>query len=120
MKVVITPRAEAFMRRMVRMGGARPGYGFRLVVSPGGCSGLTARFDVAEGSPGDIVLEADGFRIFLPAESGAQLDGATVDFAETPIEAGFTFVLPNAPSACSTAAAPPMATVTLESIRRGG
>ena len=39
MDITITPAAQKFMRRMVRFGGDGA-TGFRLLVSPGGCSGL--------------------------------------------------------------------------------
>ena len=91
MNVTITPAAEKFIKRMIRFGGG-PGSGFRLVVSPGGCSGLAADFDV-EAAPraGDAVLDRNGMRLFLPAESRLLLDGVTIDFAETPTQSGLLF-----------------------------
>ena len=45
MDITITPAAQKFMRRMVRFGGDGA-TGFRLLVSPGGCSGLASEFTV--------------------------------------------------------------------------
>jgi iron-sulfur cluster assembly protein len=103
MNFTVTPAAEKFIRRMLRFDGGA-GSGFRLAVSPGGCSGLSAEFDV-EATPrsGDKVFELDGMRFFLPAESRLLLDGVTIDFAETPTESGFVFHDPKASSCgCST------------------
>ncbi|MGA2878426.1 MAG: iron-sulfur cluster biosynthesis family protein [Bryobacteraceae bacterium] len=91
MNIVITPAAEKFIRRMIRFGGV-PGGGFRLAVSPGGCSGLAAEFSV-ERDPraGEAVLEHNGLKLFLPVESRLLLDGVTVDCADTPTESGLVF-----------------------------
>lgn len=115
MNVTITPAAEKFIRRMVRFGGA-PGCGFRLAVTPGGCSGLAAEFDV-EPLPreGDAVWEHNGLKLFLPAESRLLLNGVTIDFAETPTQSGLVFHDPNAKgSTCGSSL--PM--VSLESMLR--
>jgi iron-sulfur cluster assembly accessory protein len=119
--VTVTPAAEKFMRRMVRFSD-HPGGGFRLTVSPGGCSGLASEFSV-EGTPrgGDSELAVNGLRVFLPAESRLLLDGVTIDFADTPTQSGLSFVNPNAAACgCSTSDSPKpaLATVSLASIRR--
>ncbi len=121
-KVTVTPAAEKFMRRMVRFS-TNPAGGFRLTVAPGGCSGYTSEFTV-EAAPqgGDAELAINGLRVFLPAESRLMLDGVTVDFAETPTQAGLTFFNPNAEACgCSTAGdskPPAQASVSLSSIKR--
>jgi len=91
MNIALTPAAEKFIRRMLRFGGS-PGCGFRLAVSPGGCSGLAADFSVEnEPRAGEAAVEINGVRLFLPAESRLLLEGVTVDFAETMTESGFVF-----------------------------
>ncbi len=120
--MTVTPAAEKFMRRMVRFSTAPEG-GFRLTVTPGGCSGYASEFSV-ESAPhaGDAELQVNGLRMFLPAESRLMLDGVTVDFADTPTQSGLTFFNPNAAACgCSTADAaqpPAQATVSLSSIKR--
>ncbi len=96
MNITITSAAEKFMRRMIRFGGGAD-CGFRLVVSPGGCSGLASEFSV-ETAPraGDAVVEHNGMKLFLPAESRLLLDGVTIDFADTPTESGLVFHDPKA------------------------
>ena len=120
--VTVTPAAEKFMRRMVRFS-EHPAGGFRLSVAPGGCSGYTSEFSV-EAAPrgGDAELAVNGLRVFLPAESRLLLDGVTVDFADTPLQSGLSFINPNAAScACSSsgdAKPPATASVSLASIKR--
>jgi iron-sulfur cluster assembly protein len=96
----ITPRAEKFMRLMVRADGG-PGAGFRLVVTPGGCSGLSADMSVrAEPVSGDAVVETSGLRLFLPAESRILLEGVTIDFVDGADKTGLVFHDPKA-TCCS-------------------
>lgn len=91
MNFTMTPAAQKFMRMMLRADGAA-GSGFRLAVSPGGCSGLAADISViAAPLPGDAVVERDGVKLFLPAESRLLLDGVTIDFADTPLQTGLVF-----------------------------
>jgi iron-sulfur cluster assembly accessory protein len=83
MNTRLTLAAEAFIRRMVRFA-AGPMPGFKLKVSPGGCSGLATEFDLAGELQGnDLVWEHQGLRIFLDPESRELLEGATVDFTES-------------------------------------
>ena len=120
--VTVTAAAEKFMRRMVRFS-EHPAGGFRLSVAPGGCSGYTSEFTVeSEPQKGDGELSVNGLRVFLPAESRLLLDGVTVDFAETPLQSGLSFINQNAETCgCSSAgpAKPPaQASVSLSSIKR--
>ncbi|HTV33434.1 MAG TPA: iron-sulfur cluster assembly accessory protein [Methylocella sp.] len=98
MNLNITPAAEKFIRLMLRADGA-PGSGFRLTVSPGGCSGLTAEISVLrDPPPGDAIVERNGVKLFLPAESRLLLDGVTIDFADTASQTGLVFHDPKAKS----------------------
>jgi iron-sulfur cluster assembly protein len=123
MNITITDKAASFMRRMIRFNGGTANTGFRLVVSPGGCSGFNSSFTVeAAPLPGDAILDNNGVKVFLPAESRILLEGVTVDFADTAMSTGLSFINPNAQScACSSASAgapPQSATVSIASIQR--
>jgi iron-sulfur cluster assembly protein len=123
MNITITEKAGTFMKRMIRFGGGAAGSGFRLVVTPGGCSGLSSEFTV-EAAPleGDAVVESNGIRVFLPAESRILLDGVTIDFSDSAMSTGLSFINPNAQACgCSSAGAsapPQTATVSIASIQR--
>lgn len=122
MNIAITPAAEKFIRRMIRFSAA-PGGGFRLALTAGGCSGLAAEFEVeSEPRPGDAVLDYNGMKLFLPAESRLLLDGVTVDFADTPLESGLVFRDPKSTgSSCGTSAkAPELVTLGTLGVRRQG
>lgn len=104
MSFTVTPEAERFIRLMLRADGG-PQSGFRLAVSPGGCAGLSADISVLNGpAPGDAVVERNGIKLFLPAESRLLLDGVTIDFADTATQTGLVFHDPKG-ATCSTAAA---------------
>jgi iron-sulfur cluster assembly accessory protein len=80
---------------MIRFANVPESGGFRLAVSPGGCSGLAAEFDVvSEPRTGDVVLVHNGLRLFLPAESRLLLEGVTIDCTDTPADSGFVFYDP--------------------------
>lgn len=120
----VTPAAAKFIRRMVRFSD-HPGGGFRLTVTPGGCSGYSAEFSV-EAAPrsGDSEVRVDDLCLYLPAESRLMLEGVTVDFAETPTSSGLSFINPRA-GACgcssSAPASPPAeASVAVSAIVRRG
>jgi iron-sulfur cluster assembly protein len=99
--LTITPAAEKFVRRLLRFDGG-PGSGLRLQVSPGGCSGLSAEFNVSDKpASGESTHVANGLTFFLGAESRVLLQGVTMDFVETPTSSGFKFHDPKNVSTCS-------------------
>jgi len=101
MDFTLTPAARKFIRLMLMADGG-PGSGFRMAVSPGGCSGLNADISVlAEPAPGDAVVEREGLKFFLPAESRLLLDGVTVDFTDTAAKTGLVFHDPKATGTCA-------------------
>ncbi|WP_290642562.1 iron-sulfur cluster assembly accessory protein [Aquabacterium sp.] len=120
----VTPAAEKFIRRMVKFSGLPASAGFRLTVTPGGCSGFNSEFTVeAQPAAGDEVADVNGIRVFLPAESRLILNGVIVDFADTPTKSGLTFFNPSAaPCACSSSGdsastAPAMTKIEIGSIK---
>jgi iron-sulfur cluster assembly protein len=91
LNMTITPAADKFVRRMLRFDGG-PMSGLRLSVAPSGGSGLSCQFAVAdELDVGETVLEVNGLRFFLLAESRSLLRGVTMDFQETATSSGFQF-----------------------------
>jgi iron-sulfur cluster assembly accessory protein len=78
------------------------GYGLRVFISGGSCSGL--QYGLAfenKTEEGDFVFESQGMRVYLDSQSALYLDGATVDFVEGPQGSGFKIENPNAVSGCS-------------------
>jgi len=104
MEIDFTPSAEKFIRRLIMFDGP-PGAGLRLLVTPGGCSGMSAEFSVAAApGEGEQVFTKGPVKLFLPAQSRLLLDGVTVDFVETPTSSGLKFIDPKAKACgCSSA-----------------
>jgi iron-sulfur cluster assembly accessory protein len=101
LNLTITPAADKFVRRVLRFDGGLDS-GLRLEVVRDS-SGLSAQFDVADAPlAGETVLEQNGLRFFLPAESRLLLQGVTMDFQETAAMSGFKFYEPSQVSTCGT------------------
>ena len=78
-----------------------------MLVSPGGCSGLSALFDV-EAAPraGDQEFVVEGVKFFLPAESRLLLNDVTIDFSDLPTGGGLVFHDPKNTGSCKSSSAP--------------
>ena len=61
----------------------KPGYGLRVAVQGGGCSGFQygLTFDNEE-KPNDNVLEIDGLKVYVDAMSGMYLEGVKIDLSQ--------------------------------------
>lgn len=77
------------------------GYGLRVAVTSGGCSGFSYGLDFEkETKPGDVVLEMDGLKIYMNESSAKHLKGTTIDYESGLQAAGFKFINPNATGTC--------------------
>ncbi len=78
-------------------GEKKSGYGLRVRVFGGGCSGPQYQLGLEEKEiQGDQVLESNGLKLFLDPETLTALDGGTLDFIEGPQGSGFKISNPNA------------------------
>ena len=73
----------------------------RMGVRGGGCSGMSyvLEFDSEKG-PHDKEFEIDGVKVVVDKKSYLYLNGTTLDYVRQGLTGGFTFVNPNAKSAC--------------------
>ncbi len=95
MNIIVSPAAETFMRRMVRLNNSA-GAGFRLTVAEGGCAGFTPQFSIEAGPhAGDGTLDVNGLNVFLPLASCALLEGATIGFRDGAMASGLAIINPN-------------------------
>ena len=79
----------------------KEGWGLRVGVAPGGCSGYSYELAFEEKErEDDKVLDQDGVKLFVDKESYNMLNGVKVDFVNTLNESGFKFSNPNAKSGC--------------------
>ena len=77
------------------------GYGLRMRVMGGGCSGLTYNLNIEkESNDKDHVLITNGLRVYIDRKSLVYLNGIELDYVETLTESGFKFNNPNAKKTC--------------------
>ena len=98
--VTLTDKAVEMVKDAMQREGLA-GYGIRIGVMGGGCSGFQYSMDF-ENVPkdGDVTMEQDGVRLFVDAMSSMYLQGVTVDYVVGLQGAGFKFNNPNAKSTC--------------------
>lgn len=88
--------------RSAMSGAAETVGGLRIMVEAGGCAGFKYTMGlVREAQPQDAVIERNGVKVFVDAQSQALLAGTTIDFVVALQGSGFTFDNPNARSSCS-------------------
>jgi iron-sulfur cluster assembly accessory protein len=77
------------------------GWGIRVGVVGGGCSGFQYSMDFEkESKDGDMTFEQDGIRLYVDPMSSMYLQGVTIDYVVGLQGAGFKFTNPNARSTC--------------------
>lgn len=77
------------------------GEGIRLGVKTTGCSGLSYVLEfVDKPDTNDLVIEQDGFKIFVDPKSNIYLTGMTVDYKKQGLNEGFEFINPNEKARC--------------------
>lgn len=97
----VTEKAIKEIKKIMGENKIPEGYGLRVGVKGGGCSGLTYTlgFDPDE-RPGDNVIEKDGVKIFIDMKSGLYLTGTEIDYTDGLTGRGFVFNNPKAVKTC--------------------
>ena len=79
----------------------KEGYGLRVAVQGGGCSGFQYGLTYEEAQQeNDAVLEFDGLRVFVDAMSNIYLKEVTIDYVDGLMESGFKINNPKATGTC--------------------
>jgi len=98
--VVLTDKAVEMVKDAMQREGLA-GYGIRIGVQGGGCSGFQYSMDFEEkAKDGDITLEQAGIKLYVDSMSSMYLQGVTVDYVQGLQGAGFKFNNPNAKNTC--------------------
>ncbi|MAT57856.1 MAG: iron-sulfur cluster insertion protein ErpA [Ignavibacteriae bacterium] len=100
-EIQITEKAAKQVQKVMEENNIEKGYGLRVGVKGGGCSGLTYQlgFD-ASPKDGDTVIEKDGIKLFIDGKSLFYLMGTVLDFSDGLNGKGFVFNNPNAKKTC--------------------
>jgi iron-sulfur cluster assembly accessory protein len=79
----------------------KEGFGLKLYVFPGGCSGYQYGMDFEEKpKETDIVIEQHGLKLFIEKKSLDFVKGASIELVESDTGIGFRIENPNAGCGC--------------------
>lgn len=99
--VHITAGAVAYAKTRLEKRGT-PNAAVRLGIKGGGCSGFSYVIEFSDEEPKarDTVTECDGVRFYVDKKSLIYLNGSTLDYVNTVMFRGFTFLNPQEASKC--------------------
>lgn len=99
--VLLTDAAAVKVKSLIEAEG-RDDLALRIAVQPGGCSGMRYQlfFDDRQ-LDGDALADFGGVKVVVDRMSIPYLMGATIDFADTIEQQGFTIDNPNAQNSCA-------------------
>ena len=99
--VLLTDQAATKVKSLIENEG-RDDLALRIAVQPGGCSGMRYQlfFDDRQ-MDGDVRQDFSGVTVVVDRMSVPYLMGATIDFADTIEQQGFTIENPNAQNSCA-------------------
>jgi len=96
----VTDKAIDYIKK-IRQAEGKAGYGLRVGVRSGGCSGLNYVLEFEkEPLANDHVLEFDDVKIFVDVFSAMYLQGTVLDYSDGLNGSGFVFNNPNAKRSC--------------------
>ena len=98
--VTLTPKAAIALKALLVKKEAAPTAGLRLAIERGGCAGLAYTMRVSEAEEGDTLVELDGARVLVAADSMENLSGSVLDYSDSLSDAGFKITNPNAARSC--------------------
>lgn len=98
--ITVTDSAVKQLQAIMREHSSETGKGLRIFVESGGCAGLQYGMNLDEAKEGDEVIEREGVKVFIDAESSRYMQGSTIDYADGLSGAGFKINNPNAVRSC--------------------
>ncbi|RMG30766.1 MAG: iron-sulfur cluster assembly accessory protein [Methanobacteriota archaeon] len=98
--ITVTEKAAQQLQKLMQLEG-KEGYGLRVGVKSGGCSGLSYYMEFVEKPlPNDQEIEVDGVKIYVDVFSAMYLNGSQLDYTDGLNGAGFVWNNPNAQRTC--------------------
>jgi iron-sulfur cluster assembly accessory protein len=99
--VTITSKAVEMVKITREQEGIDPGFGLRVAVRGGGCSGFEYALDFEnQARPNDLCYDQSGLTLYVDAVSARYLNGTSIDYVLGATGAGFKFNNPNAVGTC--------------------
>ena len=100
-EINVTEKAVKEIKRIMVESNVPEGYGLRIGVRGGGCSGLTYTLGFDEkANESDTVIESGAVRLFVDGKSLFHITGTELDFTDGLTGKGFIFNNPNASRTC--------------------
>ena len=97
-EITLSDRAAEKIRQL--LAGNSDEKGVRLRVVAGGCSGFEYKMAIDAPAAQDRIIEKNGARILLDANSVVHLNGTELDYKDDLMQSGFIFINPNVKSTC--------------------
>ena len=98
--ITLTETALSQLRRIMTEQNVPQGYGLRIGVKGGGCSGFSYILGFDELKEKDQVYEIEGLPVYIERSHGMYLLGMEIDWHEGLNNRGFVFNNPNATDTC--------------------
>jgi iron-sulfur cluster assembly accessory protein len=74
--------------------------GLRLAVEKGGCAGMQYSMTIGAAGANDLIVERDGARLFVDADSLKWLENCVIDYEDSLSGAGFRVKNPSSVRSC--------------------
>lgn len=98
--VLLSDKAASEIRNIMEQKKLPDGFGLRVGVRGGGCSGMSYMLGFDRKREHDLQFELDGISVYMDRRHGLYLMGTTIDFQDGLDARGFTFENPNATQTC--------------------
>lgn len=98
--ITLTPKAAEELHKLLASRAKSEQSGLRLCVRRGGCAGWQYEMQVSEPEAEDFIIESNGARVIVAADSKERLKGCEVDFSDDLTDAGFKIHNPQASRSC--------------------
>lgn len=98
--IEMSSTAAQEIRKIMQTKKIPDGYGLRVGVKGGGCSGMSYVLGFDKERQHDSQFDIDGIRVFMDKRHGLYLMGTTIDYHDGLNARGFTFDNPNATETC--------------------
>ena len=98
--ITLTPKAADELRKLLASRAKSAHSGLRLSVRRGGCAGWQYEMQVADPQADDCIIESEGARVIVAADSKERLKGCEIDYSDDLTDAGFKIHNPQASRSC--------------------
>ena len=98
--VLLSPRASEEVKKILTTQSIPEGYGLRVGVRGGGCSGMSYVLGFDKLREHDMTFDFKGITLYIDKRHGLYLMGTTIDYHDGLNARGFTFDNPNATQTC--------------------